>query len=275
MSEDPELAFAAKAFREQALRVAESLANAAGDLGFDEKTVRSWAKGTSRPTRKSVRTIENWLCRKLGENYQPGALARLWYPNWDAPVPKGPPPAPPDETEAHEGPQVRSGRSHRSLTPLWVAGTAVMVIAIGVTAIIIRGSDRGRPDDPAPGTIVKCGSSQCVAFRVVETIAADGGRDEGLFVRACYTDGACERKALAALYDTVYGRCRYDGKNVEGITTWVEVPWRFVPGSVAADGTAVAAATGQSDPDSPDVGYVSARYLDPRQQALRLSPCPR
>ena len=78
-------------------------------------------------------------------------------------------------------------------------------------------------------------------------------------MRACFSPGPCERKALASQNERVYGLCRVEnGLSVDGITTWVKTPWRFVPGAVAADGSANASQSGFSDTSSSDFGWITA-----------------
>lgn len=142
-------------------------------------------------------------------------------------------------------------------------------LTLALLGIVVGGGALARRDVESATT---CGPSpHCLPFTVVDTM--EGGVDVGLYVRSCYGDEPCEKRALAALGQTIWGRCRVSGKEVEGDPTWVQVPWRFVPGSVAPDGKAVADATGASDPASPEFGWSSARYLSPRAGVDDLPAC--
>ncbi len=120
---------------------------------------------------------------------------------------------------------------------------------------------------------VACGETTCVALRVVDTEV--NGTDIGVYVRDCFDESQCTRKALAAQGQLVYGVCRVEGgMDVDGNTTWVRTPWHFVPGSIGADGRASASATGRSDPASDEFGYVTARNLAPAALIESLDACP-
>ena len=167
MDEDPDLTLAGAAFRQQALRLAGSLAKAAEQLEFDEKTVRSWAKGSSRPSRKSVLTIDNWLRRRLGESYRPGALPSLWYPDWEAQVPERQPQPSPEEqggrtseeelaaeAASREGSdvavQLNSPADQPSRGLRWVLGASLLVVLTAATALVtLRGGGSQSPQTQA------------------------------------------------------------------------------------------------------------------------------
>jgi len=132
------------------------------------------------------------------------------------------------------------------------------------------GAALGEPADAveAPG----CAAQGCAVLTVADTVV--NGRDDGLYVKACFAEIACDRLALAGVGQRVYAQCRVDdGLAVESDTRWVRVPWAFVPNAVASDGSAVALATGQSDPASDRYGWMAARYLGPDEVIDALPAC--
>jgi hypothetical protein len=177
-----------------------------------------------------------------------------------------------------------------------VAGTIAAVVGGILLLVVVQvlfgedqpGSDVSEADttgsSAAPTTIVPsttphppvdlpgCDERACPVLTVVDTVEA--GRDEGLYVKACFDTATCERLALAQLHQRVHAQCRVEGGFVveDGVATWVRVPWRFT-GSVAPDGSANAAATGESDSSADTYGWMSARYLAPAPTIAALPLC--
>ena len=169
-----------------------------------------------------------------------------------------------------------------------VAGLIVAAIVTGAGFLITRALDdqdaekgptplshttstTAPPPNP-PVDVLSCIETACPQLTVFDTVT--NGHDDGLYVKACSDSAVCERLALAQLDQRIYAQCRVeDGLAIEGVTTWIRTPWAFVPGSVAPDGSANAAATGKSDPSSDDYGWVSARYLAPPSVIDALPLC--
>lgn len=87
-----------------------------------------------------------------------------------------------------------------------------------------------------PGADENAGGHSRLVRRVVEGLAVGvvasliaaflyahvNGTDIGVYVRDCFDDSQCTRKALAAQGQLVYGVCRVEGgMDVDGNTTWV------------------------------------------------------
>ncbi|HEY3141877.1 MAG TPA: hypothetical protein VGJ86_12145 [Acidimicrobiales bacterium] len=115
-----------------------------------------------------------------------------------------------------------------------------------------------------------CGGVPCTTLTVQGTYLDPG--PPGVWIKACFDTPDCERLALADEHQQVYAVCRVEGWDVYGDTAWVKTPWRFV-GPIPQDQAVAAASTGRSDPNSPTFGWVSVRYLTPRDAIEALPLC--
>jgi hypothetical protein len=155
-----------------------------------------------------------------------------------------------------------------------VAAAAVVILSI---VALVRGREPST-ETPAGVTPVAtvasattCLGLPCTTLTVTGTLRDPGG--EGVWIRACPDDPACDHRALAAESQAVVGLCLTDGLSVYGERTWVRVPWRFIADPIPHGQAARADATGWSDPESPDYGWVSRRYLAPKAAVDSLPRC--
>lgn len=126
------------------------------------------------------------------------------------------------------------------------------------------------PSSPAALTAT-CRGEPCAALQVGGTLETPGG--EGVWIRGCFDDSPCERRALAAEGQQIYAVCRVDtGKDVFGNTVWVKTPWSFT-GPIPQDQPVRAEATGHSDPESQEYGWATTYYLTPRAAIEALPLC--
>lgn len=147
---------------------------------------------------------------------------------------------------------------------------APVTTAASTAGLAPPGAALGEPADAVEAS--SCAERACPVLTVADTVV--NGRDDGLYVKACFAEIACDRLALAGVGQGVHAQCRVDdGLEVESDTRWVRVPWAFVPDAVAPDGSAVASATGQSDPASDRYGWMAARYLGPDEVIDALPAC--
>lgn len=141
-------------------------------------------------------------------------------------------------------------------------------LAPTTTAQPAPSSPTTQPPPVASGTT--CGGVPCTTLTVKGTYLDPG--PPGVWIKACFDNPDCERLALADENQQIHAVCRVEGWDVYGDTAWVKTPWAFV-GPISQDQAVAAASTGRSDPNSPTFGWVSGRYLAPRDAMEALPLC--